>query len=45
VSVQHYGFAEAASFLAPRVGKATVQRCHRRCPVADRTRGRGRLLR
>jgi 2-dehydropantoate 2-reductase len=24
VSVQHYGFAEAMSFLAPRVGKATV---------------------
>jgi 2-dehydropantoate 2-reductase len=24
VSVQHYGFAEAVSFLAPRVGKATV---------------------
>lgn len=24
VSVQHYGFAEAVSFLAPRVGQATV---------------------
>jgi 2-dehydropantoate 2-reductase len=24
VSVQHYGFAEAVSFLAPRVGRATV---------------------
>ena len=24
VSVQHYGFAEAASFLGPRVGRATV---------------------